>query len=292
MTDAQAAARVGTLGEPHARGRRKPGASLAYAPLAIIAIFCLVPFSWLVLAAFDPGAGPYLAVPSQWSLANFGNLLGDPIVVRLLLNSLILSGGATIVALATSVLGGYALSRFAFRGKRWLMLGILLTRMIPPIATIVPLYFIMLRLGLTNTYQGLILVEAAQQLPLTLWMMKGFFDTVPQELEEQAWIDGTDRFGSAIRIVLPLALPGVGAAALFAFIAVWGDFLTPLILLQSPDLFPISIGLFRAYIGYNLVAWGELAATSILYMLPAIVLYLLVRRYLLRATVVGALQGT
>ena len=173
-----------------------------------------------------------------------------------------------------------------------LLFGILFTRIIPASATIAPLYFIVLRLGLANTYHGVILVEAAQQLPLTLWMMKGFFDTVPRELEEAAWIDGADRLGSAIRIVLPLAMPGVGAAALFAFIAVWGDFLTPLILLQSPDLFPISIGLFRAYIGYNLVDWGELAATSILYMLPAIAFYLLVRRYLLRATVVGALQGT
>ena len=292
MSAVRAAVQGNRGSEPRARGGRRLGTSLAYLTLAIIGIFCLIPFSWPILASLDPQAGPYLAVPTQWSLANFGRLLSDPTWLRLLLNCMSLSGGATIVALATSVLGGYALSRFAFRGRRVLLFGILFTRIIPASATIAPLYFIVLRLGLANTYHGVILVEAAQQLPLTLWMMKGFFDTVPRELEEAAWIDGADRLGSAIRIVLPLAMPGVGAAALFAFIAVWGDFLTPLILLQSPDLFPISIGLFRAYIGYNLVDWGELAATSILYMLPAIAFYLLVRRYLLRATVVGALQGT
>ena len=131
------------------------------------------------------------------------------------------------------------------------MSAILMTRIVPASATIAPLYVIVQRLGLVDTYQGMILVLAAQQLPLALWLMKGFFDTVPAELEEAAWVDGAGRLGSAVRIVLPLAAPGVGAAALFAFIEAWGDFLTPLILLSNPDKQPIALGLFRAYISYT-----------------------------------------
>jgi multiple sugar transport system permease protein len=224
-------------------------------------------------------------------LQNYQEFFDSPTLFRNLINSLIMAGGATIVVLSCATLGGYALSRFDFRLRRPLMYGILMTRIIPATATIAPLYLLAQKLGLVDTYHGLILILAAQQLPLALWLMKGFFDTVPAELEEAAWIDGTGRLGSALRIVLPLAAPGVGAAALFAFIEAWGDFLTPFILVTSPDRFPLSVGLFVAYKAHNLVDWGLLTATSVIYMLPTVVLYLLVRRYLLRATAVGALQG-
>ncbi|OGN82113.1 MAG: hypothetical protein A2X23_08660 [Chloroflexi bacterium GWC2_73_18] len=278
---------------PARRGRGRPGFAtpLAYAFLIGLGGFCVVPFTWIFLASVDPNATVHLQVPKSIDLSNFGRFVTDPKFARFMLNSVIMAGGSTIVVTATSVLGGYALSRFAFPGRRTLMFGILLTRIIPTTATIAPLFVITQRLGLTDTYQGMILVLAAQQLPLALWMMKGFFDTVPGELEEAAWIDGAGRLGSAIRIVMPLAAPGVGAAALFAFIEAWSDFLTPLILISTPDRFPVSIGLFQAYIGRNLVDWGLLTAVSVVYMLPTIVFYLVVRRYLLRATVVGALAG-
>ena len=150
------------------------------------------------------------------------------------------------------------LSRFDFRGRRVLMFGILMTRIIPVSATIAPLYLIVQWLKLIDTYQGMIVVLAAQQLPLAIWLMKGFFDTVPGELEEAAWVDGASRLTSALRIVLPLAAPGVGAVALFAFIESWGDFLTPLILITSSDKTPISIGLFQAFSYRNQVDWGLL----------------------------------
>jgi ABC-type glycerol-3-phosphate transport system permease component len=168
---------------------------------------------------------------------------------------------------------------------------ILMTRIIPVSATIAPLYLIVQWLKMIDTYQGLILVLAAQQPPLAIWLMKGFFDTVPGELEEAAWVDGASRLGSAFRIVLPLAAPGVGAVALFAFIESWGDFLTPLILITSSDKTPISIGLFQAFTYRNTIDWGLLAAISVIYKVPTIILYLLVRRYLIKATVVGAIQG-
>lgn len=273
------------------RFRLSSSTPLAYAILCGLAVFCALPFGWIVLAAFDPDAGLYLAVPEHPSLENFSRFFGDLGFVRLLGNSLIYSGGATLVVIVCSVLGGYALSRYSFPGRRPLMFGILLTRIIPVTATIAPLYLIALRLHLADTYHGLILVLAAQQLPLALWITKGFFDTIPGELEEAAWVDGATRLGSAVRVVLPLAAPGVAAAALFTFIETWGDFLTPLVLIQSPEQFPISIGLFRAYAGRNIIDWGLLTAVSVIYMIPSLVFYLAVRRYLVRATVAGALHG-
>ncbi len=267
------------------------GLMLVYAFLVLLAAFCVIPLLWVLLSSVDPLAGVHLQVPAGIDLSNYTRFLSDPQFTGYVVNSLIMAGGATVVTVIAAGLGGYGLSRFAFPGRRALMFGILMTRIVPASATIAPLYVIVQRLGLVDTYQGMILVLAAQQLPLALWLMKGFFDTVPAELEEAAWVDGAGRLGSAVRIVLPLAAPGVGAAALFAFIEAWGDFLTPLILLSNPDKFPLSIGLFQAYTYRNQVDWGLLTATSVVYMAPTIVLYLLVRRYLLRATVVGAIQG-
>jgi multiple sugar transport system permease protein len=122
-------------------------------------------------------------------------------------------------------------------------------------------------------------------------MVKGFYDAIPRDIEEAAWIDGAGRMETIRVILFPLASPALAAAALFVFIGVWSDFLTPLVLLQSPDLFPLSIGLFRAYIGYNLVDWGQLAATALLYSVPAVGLYFAVRRQLLSATLAGGVTA-
>jgi multiple sugar transport system permease protein len=273
------------------RRRRSRALPLVYLFLAILALFCVIPFLWIVLASVDPNAGVHLQIPAWVDLSAYTRFLTDPKFSRFIVNSLIMAGGSTVLVIFTSALAGYAFSRFDFRGRRLLMFGILMTRIIPVSATIAPLYLIVQWLKMIDTYQGLILVLAAQQLPLAIWLMKGFFDTVPGELEEAAWVDGASRLGSALRIVLPLAAPGVGAVALFAFIESWGDFLTPLILITSSDKTPISIGLFQAFTYRNVIDWGLLAAISVVYMVPTIILYLLVRRYLIKATVVGAIQG-
>lgn len=268
-----------------------------YATLSILALFCAVPFVWLFAAAFDAHATPYLQVP-QLTLNNLVNMFrasGDN-GGQLLYNSMIMAGGAVIVVILTCTLAGYSLSRLNFPGKRALMFAILLSRLVPPIATIVPLFSLFLFLDrfvqMTDSYQGIILVLAAYQMPLVLWILKSFFDTVPITLEEAAWIDGASRFTSAWRIVFPLALPGVAAAALFAFIGAWSEFLVPLILINSPDKEPLSIGIFRAFQNYYIVDWGAFAGLSLLYMLPALVFFLIARRFLIRSVLAGAMAGT
>ena len=270
-----------------AAGLRRLG---VYVVIGLLSIFCVVPFAWVVLASVDRDAGLYAKAPTL-SANNFVRFFQDATTPRLLFNSLLIAVGATVLALVLSMFGGYALSRFHFFGRKTLMFGILLVRVVPATATIVPLYLMMIQLHLNNTYLGIILVEAAYQLPLVLWLMKGFFDAIPVELEEASWTDGCSRITGAVRIIFPLSRPGLGAAALFTFINVWGDFLTPLVLLTSPEKYPISIGLFQAFSGRNQVDWGLLTATAVLYMVPTVVLYLFARRYLLQATFTGALKG-
>jgi multiple sugar transport system permease protein len=267
------------------------GRVVAYGILFVFVAFALVPFSWVILAAFDQHATTFAKVPGAWTFANFQHVFSNAGGLRLVINSLIYAGGATLVLIVVTTLAGYAFSRFDFPGRRALMLGLLLTRVIPPTATIAPLYDIAIRLHLTDSYIGMILILSALEIPLGVWIMKGFFDTVPIEIEEAGWVDGAYRLRSAFRIVLPLAGPGVAATALIAFIDAWGDFLIPLILLSDPNKIPISIGLFRAWTSYTQVDWGLLAALSIVYMIPAVVFYVFARRALERG-LTGALAGT
>lgn len=278
-----------------AGGRRLTAADvvqrvLAYTLIVLLVVFCLVPFTWVVLSAIDAQAGPNVQLPSL-SIKNFTRFFTDSATPRLLVNSLIIGIGATALNLVLGLMGGYALARFEFRGRRTFMFGILLIRVIPAPATIVALYLIMVNLKLTNTLIGLILVEAVLQLPVTLWLLKGTISAVPIELEEAAWVDGSTRVQAIWRIVLPLAGPGLGAAAMLTFMGVWGDFLTPLVMLQSQELYPLSIGLFRAFSERNQVDWGLLAASSVVYVVPPAILYLFVRKHLLRSSLGGAVKG-
>ena len=231
-----------------------------------------------------------MQLPS-FSLENFVRFFTDSGTPLLLVNSLIIGIGATALNLVLGLAGGYALARFEFPGRRTFMFGILLIRVIPAPATIVALYLIMVNLKLTNTLFGLILIEAVLQLPVTLWLLKGTIAAVPVELEEAAWVDGSTRFQAIWRIVMPLAGPGLGAAAMLTFMGVWGDFLTPLVMLQSQELYPLSIGLFRAFSEHNHVDWGLLAASAVVYVIPPAVLYIFVRKHLLRSSLGGAVKG-
>lgn len=263
---------------------------LGYVLIGLLALFCLVPFAWVVLSAVDARAGDVVQVPTL-SFENFVRFFTASGTPLLLVNSLVIGVGATVLNLLLGLAGGYALARFQFPGRRAFMFGILLIRVIPAPATIVALYLIMVSLQLANTLGGLILVEAVMQLPVTLWLLKGTIDAVPIELEEAAWTDGSTRVQAIRSIVLPLVGPGLGAAAMLTFMSVWGDFLTPLVLLQSQELYPLSIGLFRAFSEHNHVDWGLLAASAIVYVLPPAVLYVFVRKNLLRSSLGGAVKG-
>lgn len=267
-----------------------------YLFLIVFSIFILVPFIWPFLSAFthkpENVSSLYLYWPQSFTWDHFNEaIFGRGDALTLLRNSILTVGSSVLLALTVSSMGGYALSRGRFRFKRPLMFSVLLIQIIPGTATVLPFYLIMRELGLINTLTGVALGMATGQIPFMLWVMKGFIDTVPLELEEAAWLDGASRWQTLAHIVFPLALPGVGAAAVLSFNGAWSSFFLPLIMLSDAQKFVMPLGLFRSLIAYTNLDYGMLNAMGLLYMLPSFLIFIFARQYLIRGTMAGAMAG-
>jgi multiple sugar transport system permease protein len=286
----------------------------AYAFLSVTLVFCLLPFVWVLVASVDPNASLFLDMPKSITADHFIHIFTAGNGGRWFFNSLVVVGATTAVVVVVAGMGGYALSRTDAWWKRPLLYSIILVRVLPPTALIVPLYKVMLIgngyvgalvrsvvpadstraamqiVGFVDGYLGLILVLSAMQLPLALWIMKTFFDMTPKDYEEAALMDGANVMQRIRRILVPLALPGLGAAALLTFIGAWGDFLMPLTFISSADLQLLPIGLFRAFQRANTIDYGYLSALALLYMLPAVVAFAYARRFLVQ-TFSGGIKG-
>ena len=308
MSTSNAGATLGTRSERAANLR-------AYGILLFISIYCAVPFLWVLLASFDAAPNQFLNWPDDFTIANYTNLFVNESGLLWMFNSVVVIGLATIVVLVLAGLGGYALSRTKAWWKAPLLYSIILVRIVPPPALIVPVYKVMLTLNdwvnaLINStvsdpdqqlflsrifsfvdgYLGLILILAAMQLPLAIWIMKTFFDAIPQDYEEAAVLDGASTLQTLRYVLLPLALPGLAAAGLFAFISAWGDFLMPLMFTSSPELQTLLLGLFRAFLRIDRIDYGFLTALAVLYTLPAVVAFSFARKFLTR-TFSGGVKG-
>lgn len=278
------------------RVRRRWEVAAIYLFLGVLGVFMLVPFVWPFLSAFttkpENVSSLYLYWPQSFTLEHFANaIVGRGQALTLLRNSLFVSGSSVALSLLVCTMGGYALSRGTFRFKRALMFAVLLIQIIPGTATVLPFYLIVRNLGLVNTLAGVVVGVSVGTIPFMLWVMKGFFDTVPAELEEAAWIDGATRGQTLRLVVFPLALPGVGAAAILAFNSAWAAFFLPLILLSDSEKFVMPLGLFRALIAYTNLDYGMLNAMSLLYMLPSLLIFVFARQYLIKGTMAGAMAG-
>jgi multiple sugar transport system permease protein len=260
--------------------------------LLLIAACYLVPLLWLVLAAFNATAGPAVALPDRWTFDNFRAVLTTDITFRPMLNGLILCGGATIVTMVCAVLAAYPLSRYRSRMKRPFLLTVLFMTGLPITAIMVPVYGLFVQVDLIDTYTGTILFMATTALPISIWLSKNFMDAVPIDLEEAAWTDGASPMQALRRIVLPLMWPGIAVVALYTFIGLWGNFFVPFVLLLSNDNLPASVSIYTFFSQYAQVVYGQLAAYSMLYSLPAVLLYLMLSRRLSGAfTFGGAVKG-
>lgn len=260
--------------------------------LLLIAAGYLVPLLWLFVAAFNKSAGPAVAWPSTWTTDNFAAVLTEDITFRPMLNGLILCGGATLVTMVCSVLAAYPLSRYRSRMKRPFMLTVLFMTGLPVTAIMVPVYGMFVQVDLIDTYAGTILFMATTALPISIWLSKNFMDAVPIELEEAAWSDGASPMQALRRIVLPLMWPGLSVVALYTFIGLWGNFFVPFVLLLSNENLPASVSIYTFFSQYAQPVYGQLAAYSVLYSLPAVLLYLVLSRRLSGAfTFGGAVKG-
>ncbi|QEU91729.1 carbohydrate ABC transporter permease [Streptomyces kanamyceticus] len=247
--------------------------------LAVAAAFVL-PLAWVVLSSFDPKADLKVRVPSSLTLDNYDKVLTPEITFTPLLNSLLLCGGGTLLTVVCAALAAYPLSRYKSRLNRPFMLTILFATSLPITAIMVPVYALFVQVDLIDTMQGTIFFFAASQLPFAIWLMKNFMDGVPKELEEAAWTDGASSFQSLLRIVLPLMGPGVAVVTVFSFVMMWGNFFVPFMLLLTPEQMPASVSINDFFGNKGTVVYGQLAAFSIIYSTPVILLYVLVSRRL------------
>ncbi|MDQ1008223.1 carbohydrate ABC transporter permease [Streptomyces sp. NPDC002867] len=261
--------------------RRATRARLAAngALLLTAAAFAL-PLVWLLLASVDADADLRVRIPASPTAENFDAVLTDEITFTPMLNSLVLCGGATVVSVVCAALAAYPLSRHRSRFTRPYLLTILFTTCLPITAIMVPVYGLFVQVNLIDTTYGTALFLAASQLPFAIWLMKNFMDGVPVVLEEAAWTDGASHLQTLTRVVLPLMGPGVTVVTIYTFIMLWGNFFVPFMLILSPDQLPASVSIFTFFGNYGSVVYGQLAAFSLLYSAPVLVLYVLIARRL------------
>ncbi len=259
--------------------------------LSIMAVCFMLPMVWMLLASLDPQAQLSVRLPDTWSLSNFVAILNVDTTFRPLLNSLILSLGAAVVTVVVSVLAAYPLSRHRSKFNRPFMYGILFGTGLPITAMMVPVYSLFVKLNLLNSVPATILFMAATSLPMAIWMTKNFIDDIPISLEEAAWMDGTGLLKTLWFVVTPLMKPGLMVVFIFVFVGAWGNFFVPFVLLTSPANQPAAVSIYSFFGQYGAVAYGQLAAFSLIYSLPVVLLYVLVQRMTGGFSIAGGVKG-
>lgn len=272
--------------------RKRAMRALSNGVLLLVGLLFAVPLAWLITASLD--ASPTLAIawPEVVTLQNFADVLQPDLTFIPLANSVILSGGTAILTVVFAALAAYPLSRYQMRVTKPYLYAILFGTCLPITAMMVPVYSLFVQLNLIDSLWGTTLFMTASSLPIAIWMMKNFMDSVPIELEEAAWVDGASSMRTLTRIVLPLMRPGIAVVFIFVFIQAWGNFFVPFVLLLTPNLQPAAVSIFNFFGSYGSVAYGQLAAYSIVYSLPVLALYLIVQRGLGGSSALaGAVKG-
>lgn len=276
--------------------------------LVIFTVLSVYPILWVFALAFsgqqslaiadlpaDPGALDRLRTvlpwPKSFSVQNFVSVLTEQPFARWLLNSAVIAVATTVLGVFLACTAGYAFSRFRFPGRRAGLMSFLVSQMFPGTLTLVPLYLIVVKwLGLGSTWWGLILVYSLTSIPFCVWMLKGYFDTIPRELEESAMMDGASPATIFLRIVLPLAKPAVAVTALFSFMTAWNEFIQAATFMDKESMYTGPVGL-RFFVGGFQQQWGYFAAGSIITAIPVVLLFMFLQRYLVSGLTAGAVKG-
>lgn len=261
---------------------------------ATAVLVVLFPFYWMLLTALRAETSVFTYPPNLWPTDLAPHLLfqvfGKTQVLRWLANTFIVAGVATLLVVPVATLAAYALSRYRNRRVSYAALLIVVTQMMPPVLLLVPYFIIFRNLGLLDGLLGLILANFAWTLPVTAWLMRAAFDAVPSELEEAALVDGCTRLGAIVRIAVPLAVPGLVAAAVFAFIASWDEYFFARTLISDNRYWVASVGL-GSFAGDNSVSWQQIMAVAFFTTLPPVVLFIFVQRAFVENMSAGGLKG-
>ncbi|MEJ5023409.1 carbohydrate ABC transporter permease [Brucella anthropi] len=262
--------------------------------ILLFVLFALFPIFWLVKVSVTPNDLLYSEGvrlwPSRMTFDHFSHVLNNSSFPLFFRNSLIVSGSTAIIVTLLASLSGYALSRFNFRAKYWIVALMLLTQMFPLVMLIAPIYKIMAPLGLTNSLIGLIIVYSAFNVPFATFLMQSFFDGIPKDLEEAAKIDGATQFMAFRQIILPLTLPGIAATLGFVFTAAWSELLFALMLISGNDSATFPVGLL-SFVSKFSVDFGQMMAAGVLALIPACLFFFLIQRYLVQGLTAGAVKG-
>ncbi|WP_223693171.1 carbohydrate ABC transporter permease [Leifsonia poae] len=260
--------------------------------LLLIGVVFVLPIVWVVLASFDGSATLAVGWPKQWTLENFQKVLTPDLAFVPLWNSLLLSAGCALLTVVVAILAAYPLSRYRNRFNKPFLYAVLFGTCLPITAMMVPVYSLFVSLNLIDSIGGTILFMAASSLPMAIWMTKNFVDAVPISLEEAAWVDGASSMKTLWTVVVPLVRPGIAVVFIFVFVQAWGNFFVPFVLLLSPQNQPAAVSIFTFFGQYGAVAYGQLAAYSLIYSVPVIALYVLVSRVLGGSSALaGAVKG-
>lgn len=273
------------------RRRRRTGLVLTLVAAAAV-LATLFPIAWMTILSLRTQvdalrmppdllvAPTFSAYRAVWTKSGFAAALLNSVVVSLL---------SLAIGMGCALLAAYAISRYRFRGARLVLLAMLATRIFPPVALIIPFYLNLRAIGGHDTHWGLALAYVALNIPLATWMLKGYFDAVPEELEEAAMVDGASRFTAVRRVTLPLIAPGLAATAIFAFVVSWNDFLFALILTsRTARTLPVVIAEF---VGDTGVDWPEIMAASVTALAPILAATFLLQRHIAAGLTAGAVKG-
>jgi arabinogalactan oligomer/maltooligosaccharide transport system permease protein len=272
---------------------------LIHAVLVVLCLLTLYPVLWVVGLALSPGQGfrPGLwPLPAEPTLQNFAELIGatdaagHSLFWRQMLNSVVISALTTVLGLALSTTAAYAMSRFEFKGRRFGLTALLATQMFPATMMSVPLYAIMNKLHLLNSVAGLVLVYATSSVPFCVWMLKGYFDTIPRDLEEAALLDGATHGQIFWRVVLPLARPALAVTALFSFMTAWNEFILAATFLDDATRFTLPVALQR-FVGEYKTEWGHFAAGALVVSAPVMAVFFALQRHLVGGLTAGGVKG-
>jgi multiple sugar transport system permease protein len=281
------------------RGRRSaaPGrlqSAATYAILVALVLIVVFPFYWMTITSFKSETQMRSLVsmfwPSPFVGDNYGHLLGRTEFLSWYRNSVVVSVSSTFLATAVGTLGAYALARLRFRGRAFMASAVLITYLVPPSILFIPLYAQIRNMGLADSLAGLIVTYPSFTVPFVTWLLMGYFESIPEELEESAMIDGATRFGAFWRVVLPLAAPGLLAAALYAFTQAWNEFLYALVFITNVKLRTLPVGL-SSFITGDVYGWGYLMSGAVLTTLPVIAAYIYLQKYMVEGLTAGSVKG-
>lgn len=276
---------------PSISRRNKTKKLITYFLLMLLCAFSLFPILWVLISSFKVPSEIYTMpprwIPSKFTLMHYFRVIINPNIQRAFLNSVIISSISTLITVFFGILSAYVFSRFRFRMRTPLYYFILMTRMLPVTILIIPLYILSVRLKLLDTFLGIIPIYVAITLPLAVWLFRGFFETIPVEIEEAAMIDGCSRLQILIKITLHLLAPGIGAVSMYVFLFSWNQFIIALVLTSSLEVRPITVALLF-YMGEYSVDWGALLAVSVLMVIPTVIFFIALQGYFSKGLTEGA----